>query len=61
VLSDSKCPGSGGGAATAAYARLQFEDLSAAARDRIEQALLRYGELDTLAMVMVVQAWRAWL
>lgn len=50
-----------GGAAMAAYARLQFEDLPAAARDRIEQALLRYCELDTLAMVMVVQAWRAWL
>jgi hypothetical protein len=50
-----------GGAAMAAYAHLQFEDLPAVARGRIEQALLRYCELDTLAMVMVVQAWRDWL
>ena len=50
-----------GGAAMAAYARLQFEDLPGAARERIENALLRYCELDTLAMVMVVQSWRAWM
>jgi len=48
-----------GGAAATAYARLQFEDMDAALRGRIESALLRYCELDTLAMVMVVQAWRA--
>jgi hypothetical protein len=48
-----------GGAAAAAYARLQFEDLDDQARKRIESALLRYCELDTLAMVMVVQAWAA--
>lgn len=48
-----------GGAAATAYARLQFEDLNEQARKRIESALLRYCELDTLAMVMVVQAWRA--
>lgn len=47
-----------GGAAATAYARLQFEDLDAGARERIKSALLRYCELDTLAMVMVVQAWR---
>ncbi|MBS1985956.1 MAG: DUF2779 domain-containing protein [Bdellovibrionales bacterium] len=47
-----------GGAAATAYARLQFEDMDAEARDRINAALLRYCELDTLAMVMVVQAWR---
>lgn len=46
-----------GGAAATAYARLQFEDLDDQARARIESALLRYCELDTLAMVMVVQAW----
>jgi hypothetical protein len=50
-----------GGAATAAYARLQFEDLSPQAREYIERALKRYCELDTLAMVMVVQAWRGFL
>jgi hypothetical protein len=47
-----------GGAAMAAYARLQFEDLETAARAGIERALLRYCELDTLAMVMALQAWR---
>lgn len=48
-----------GGAAMAAYARLQQETLSPIVRGAIEQALLRYCELDTLAMVMAVQAWRA--
>lgn len=46
-----------GGAAATAYSRLQFEDLDDGARKRIENALLRYCELDTLAMVMVVQGW----
>lgn len=50
-----------GGAAMAAYARLQFEELDERHRKAIEQALLRYCELDTLAMVMAVQAWNAWL
>lgn len=47
-----------GGAAAAAYARLQLEELSQAERNGIERALLRYCELDTLAMVMIVEAWR---
>lgn len=47
-----------GGAAATAYARLQFENLSNLDRNRIETALLRYCELDTLAMIMVVQAWQ---
>lgn len=47
-----------GGAAMAAYARLQFEDLDAGSREGIAQALLRYCELDTLAMVMAVQSWQ---
>jgi hypothetical protein len=47
-----------GGAAATAYARLQFEDLDKQTRERICSALLRYCELDTLAMVMVVQAWQ---
>lgn len=50
-----------GGAAMAAYARLQFEDLDPGARARIETALLRYCELDTLAMVMALQAWTSGL
>lgn len=49
-----------GGAAAMAFARLQFEDLSAETREAIKAALLRYCELDTLAMVMIVEAWREW-
>jgi len=48
-----------GGAATTAYARLQFEDIAPEERRSIKAALLRYCELDTLAMVMVYEAWRA--
>ena len=47
-----------GGAAATAYARLQFEDMQVETREKINQALLRYCELDTLAMVMIVQAWK---
>lgn len=49
-----------GGAAAMAYARLQFEDLDHLKRVQIEKALLRYCELDTFAMVMIVEAWREW-
>jgi hypothetical protein len=44
-----------GGLAMTAYNYTQFSGLSAAERQSIEQALLRYCELDTLAMVMLVQ------
>ena len=47
-----------GGAAATAYARLQFESISTEARAKIIAALLRYCELDTLAMLMIVQAWQ---
>ena len=46
-----------GGAASTAYARLQFEDLPDSERTYIKDALLRYCELDTLAMVMIFEAW----
>ena len=48
-----------GGAALVAYARLQFEDLPADVRQETRKALLKYCELDTLAMVMIIEAWRA--
>jgi hypothetical protein len=48
---------SNGGAATTAYTRLQFEEIEACLRQRICDALLRYCELDTLAMAMIVQGW----
>ena len=44
-----------GGAAMVAYSHTQFASLPPAHRQRIRQALLRYCELDTLAMVMLVQ------
>lgn len=47
-----------GGAAATAYARLQFEQMNALTRERIESALLRYCELDTLAMAMIMEAWK---
>jgi hypothetical protein len=46
-----------GGAAMAAYGRLQFENMSQTQRGAITNALLRYCELDTLAMVMAIQTW----
>jgi hypothetical protein len=49
-----------GGAAAAAFARLQFESLTEQQRSNIKNALLRYCELDTLAMVIIVEAWREW-
>jgi hypothetical protein len=49
-----------GGAAMTAYVRLQFESVPAVEREAVKSALLRYCELDTLAMLMAVQAWRAW-
>jgi len=50
-----------GGAASTAFARLQFENLSQKSRANMKSSLLRYCELDTLAMVMVYEAWREWL
>jgi hypothetical protein len=40
-----------------AYSRLQFEKLKTTLRKEIESALLRYCELDTLAMVMIYEGW----
>jgi hypothetical protein len=50
-----------GGAALAAFSRLQFEDLTLLDRDKIKDALLRYCELDTFAMVMILEAWKDWI
>lgn len=48
-----------GGAAMMAYARMQFGDMTDAEREQIRASLLRYCELDTLAMVMIWEAWKA--
>ncbi|MGM0934245.1 MAG: DUF2779 domain-containing protein [Bacteroidota bacterium] len=47
-----------GGAALFAYQKLQFPDLAPGEREAINQALLRYCELDTLAMVMIYEYFR---
>ena len=47
-----------GGAAMTAYAKLQYEDMSDYEREEIRSALLRYCELDSLAMVMIYEGWR---
>jgi hypothetical protein len=46
-----------GGAAMTAYARMQFSTMNSAEIAQIRKALLRYCELDTLAMVMIFEDW----
>lgn len=50
-----------GGAAMTAYAKLQYEEMSDYEREEIRSALLRYCELDSLAMVMIYEGWREML
>ena len=47
-----------GGAAMTAYAKLQYVDMSDGERAEITQGLLKYCELDTLAMVMIYEHFR---
>jgi hypothetical protein len=46
-----------GGAAMTAYAKMQFARISDIERDSIIKGLLKYCELDTLAMVMMWEYW----
>lgn len=55
VMSDSDIQN--GGAALTAYAMMQFTHMSDAEREKVTQALLRYCELDTFAMVMIWEHW----
>lgn len=48
-----------GGAALIAYGKLQFTDMTDGERDALRNALLQYCELDTLAMVMIYEHWKA--
>ena len=41
-----------------AYARMQFKDVTQEEREAVFNALLDYCELDTLVMVMIVEAWK---
>jgi len=47
-----------GGAALTAYARMQFEEMTDYEREEIRKALLKYCELDTMAMVMIYEGWK---
>jgi hypothetical protein len=44
-----------GGAALTAYAKLQYVDMTTKEREEITEGLLKYCELDTLAMVMIYE------
>jgi hypothetical protein len=46
-----------GGAAMMAWVRLLFTQMTDLERDRVSRALLRYCELDTLAIVMLYEYW----
>ncbi len=46
-----------GGGAMTAYAAMQFTQMSNEEREAITAALLKYCELDTLAMVFIVEHW----
>ena len=46
-----------GGAAMMAYALMQFTEMSDAEARKIQDSLLKYCELDTLAMVMIFEHW----
>lgn len=50
-----------GGAALTAYGYLQYTDMSDTERAKLVQGLLRYCELDTLAMVMIYEHWKSLL
>ena len=49
-----------GGAAMTAFARMQFTEMTEKEREHLRAMLLKYCELDTLAMVMIFEAWREW-
>jgi len=50
-----------GGAALTAYARMQFSEMSDYERKELKTALLKYCETDTMACVMLLEAWRDWI
>ena len=56
ILSDDELRD--GGAAMTAYVRMQFEEMQDSEREEIRKALLKYCELDTMAMVMLYEGWK---
>ena len=49
-----------GSAALTAYAKIQSTEMHSEERTALEAGLLRYCELDTLAMVMIFEGWNNW-
>ena len=47
-----------GGAAMIAFAKLQYTEMTDREREYVVKALLKYCELNTLAMVMIYEAWK---
>ena len=47
-----------GGAAMTSWAFMQFAEMKEEERNNIGEALKMYCELDTMAMVMIMEAWR---
>lgn len=47
-----------GGAALTAYSKLQYEDMTDDERNELKSSLLKYCELDTLAMVMIYERFK---
>lgn len=47
-----------GGAALTAFAKMQFTEMCETERKEVIQGLLKYCELDTLAMVMIYEYWQ---
>jgi hypothetical protein len=41
-----------------AYAKMQFEEMSDYERNVLTDSLLKYCELDTMAMVMIYESWK---
>lgn len=58
AMTDANSEINNGGAALTAYAMMQFTQMTDSERDLTRKALLRYCELDTLAMVMIYEAWK---
>jgi hypothetical protein len=50
-----------GGAAMIAFAQMQFSQMTDMERDYLKNSLLKYCELDTLAMVMIWEGWKEML
>ena len=56
---DSNTEINNGGLALAMYGKLQFTDVNEKAREEIRTGILRYCELDTLAMAMVIEYFKS--